>query len=83
MPPPVPKYIVSQFGQNGKSQEVRKVEGKKKMGRPTDAPKVNNYRLRMTDEELQKLEVCCERTGLSRADVIRLGIDKIYRETQK
>lgn len=53
------------------------------MGRPTDAPKVNNYRLRMTDEELRKLEICCERTGLSKADVIRLGIDKIYQETQE
>ena len=62
---------------------MRNVESKKKMGRPTDAPKVNNYRLLMTDEELRKLEICCERTGLSKADVIRLGIDKIYQETQK
>lgn len=38
---------------------------------------------RMTDEELKKLETCCERTGLSKADVIRMGIDKIYQETQK
>lgn len=58
-------------------------EEKKKMGRPTEAPKTNNYRIRMTDEELQKLETCCERTGLSKADVIRLGINKIYQETEK
>lgn len=82
MPPPIPKQNVTQFGGIGKSQEVRKVE-KKKMGRPTDSPKVNNYRIRMTDEELKKLETCCERTGLSKADVIRMGIDKIYQETQK
>lgn len=82
MPPPVPKQNVTQFGKIGKGQEVRKVE-KKKMGRPTDSPKVNNYRIRMTDEELKKLETCCERTGLSKADVIRMGIDKIYQETQK
>ena len=56
---------------------------KKKMGRPTDSPKTNNYRIRMTDEELRKLELCCERTGLSKADVIRLGINKVYMETEK
>lgn len=82
MPPPVPKQNVTQFGKIGKGQEVRTVE-KKKMGRPTDSPRVNNYRIRMTDEELKKLETCCERTGLSKADVIRMGIDKIYQETKK
>lgn len=34
----------------------------------------------MTDEELLKLERCCEETGLSKANVIRLGIDKVYME---
>lgn len=53
------------------------------MGRPTDNPKTNNYRIRMTDEELKKLEVCCKRTGLSKADVIRMGINRVYEETEK
>lgn len=55
------------------------------MGRPytADSPKTNNYRIRMTDEELRKLELCCERTGLSKADVIRLGIDKVFMETEE
>lgn len=52
------------------------------MGRPTENPKTNNYRIRMTDEELLKLEKCCEQTGLSKADVIRLGIDKVYMELE-
>ena len=52
------------------------------LGRPTDSPKTNNYRIRMTDEELLKLEKCCEQTGLSKADVIRLGIDKVYVELE-
>ncbi len=56
---------------------------KKKMGRPTDSPKTNNYRIRMTDEELSKLEKCCQKTGLSKADVIRLGITKVYIELEK
>lgn len=45
--------------------------------------KNNQYRLRMTDEELQKLEYCCKETGLNKADVIRQGIDLVYKETQK
>lgn len=56
------------------------MEAKGKMGRPTESPKTNNYRIRMTDEELQKLEECCSRTGLSKADVIRKGIDLVYNE---
>lgn len=56
---------------------------KKKMGRPTDNPKTNNYRIRMTDEELKKLEECCEITGFSKADIIRMGIDKVYQELKK
>lgn len=36
----------------------------------------------MTDEELSKLETCCQKTGLSKADVIRLGIDKVYMELE-
>ena len=53
------------------------------MGRPTDAPKTNNYRIRMTDEELRMLEECCIKIGLTKADVIRLGIQKVYEETKK
>ncbi|MCM1256497.1 MAG: hypothetical protein NC307_01430 [Roseburia sp.] len=52
------------------------------MGRPTDSPKTNNYRIRMTDEELLKLEECCNRMGLSKANVIRLGIDKVYMDLE-
>lgn len=56
---------------------------KSKMGRPTESPKTNGYRIRMTDEDLRKLNVCCEKTGMSKADVIRLGIFKVYQEVTK
>lgn len=42
--------------------------------------KNNQYRLRMTDRELEKLEYCSKLTGLTKADVIRKGIDKVYDE---
>ena len=57
---------------------MAKTEQRKKMGRPTESPKTNNYRIRMTDSELQKLEYCCDKTGLSKADVIRKGIEMVY-----
>lgn len=56
---------------------------KKKMGRPTEAPKNKGYRLRMSDVDVHKLEECCKLTGLSKAEVIRLGIEKVYNEVSK
>ncbi|MCM1245996.1 MAG: hypothetical protein NC293_10180 [Roseburia sp.] len=34
----------------------------------------------MSDDELHKLELCCQMTGLSKAEVIRRGIEKVYEE---
>ena len=35
---------------------------------------------RMSEDELKRLDYCCERTGRSRSEVIRTGIDKVYSE---
>ncbi len=53
---------------------------KKKMGRPTINPKTNQYRVRLSDDDLRMLEFCSQKTGLSKADVIRKGIKKVYQE---
>lgn len=50
----------------------------KKLGRPTSNSKVNNYRIRLSDKELQMLEMCCKGTGLSKADVFRLGLEMVF-----
>lgn len=55
----------------------------KKMGRPTDSPKVNNTRIRLSDDDMQKLEFCKTQTGMTYADIIRKGIDKVYQELKK
>lgn len=47
---------------------------------PIEDSRDNQYRLRMSDEELHKLELCCQRTGLSKAEVLRRGIDLVYKE---
>lgn len=56
---------------------------KKKMGRPTQNPRTNRLELRMSDEDLQKLEKCSKIMRLSKSDIIRLGIKKVYEEVKK
>lgn len=52
-------------------------------GRPkADNPKKNQTRIRMTDEEVEKLEFCCKKTGLNKTEVIVRGIEKVYEEVK-
>ncbi len=53
------------------------------MGRPTNNPKKNRLELRLSDNEVEKLNICVKQTGLSKTEVIRLGIDKVYSEATK
>lgn len=46
--------------------------------RPTDNPKNNNTRIRMSDEDVKMLEYCVEHTGKSKSDIIRAGIKEVY-----
>ena len=50
---------------------------------PKDDSRDKQYRIRLSDEELKKLEFCCKKTGLSKADVIRKGIETVYQEVSK
>ena len=50
----------------------------KKMGRPTDDPKTNELKIRMSDKDLIILNECSVLSGMTKADVIRLGIRKVY-----
>lgn len=55
-----------------------------KMGRPpSDTPKRNQQRIRMSDDEIEMLNYCCKVTGLTKADIIRRGIKTVYEEVQK
>jgi predicted DNA-binding protein len=49
---------------------------------PKDDSKHNQYRIKLNDDELEKLEYCSQKSGKSKAEIIRLGIDKIYQELQ-
>lgn len=49
-------------------------------GRPTNDPKKKSLRIRMSDEAMNKLKFCCDKTGLSQSEIIRIGLDKVYKE---
>lgn len=50
---------------------------------PSKDPKRNDTRIRLTDSEAQKLDYCSKTTGMTKADVIRKGIDMVYAEVTK
>lgn len=58
-------------------------EKKKKMGRPTDNPKTYRESFRLSESDMEKINFCIERTGMSKTDVVRTGIDKVYSELKK
>lgn len=52
-------------------------------GRPTDNPKRHETRIRMSDKDIEMLNYCCEVTGKTKADIIRIGIRNVYNELKK
>ena len=58
-------------------------------GRPTDNPKPNRLQVMLSDSEVKKLEFCHKKTNLSKGEIVRQGIDRVYqslieeKETQK
>lgn len=50
---------------------------------PSKTPKTHETRIRMSDTDVEKLEFCCRETRLTKSDIIRKGIDKIYNELKK
>lgn len=53
-------------------------------GRPkVDKPKNIQLKIRADKQTIDDLEFCCERTKLTKSDVIRLGIKKVKLEVEK
>jgi len=69
--------MLSYSSQNGKSQEVIYLE-KKKIGRPTDARKSHRESFRFSEEDMEKIKFCMEKTGESKTAILRMGINHIY-----
>lgn len=56
---------------------------KKKMGRPSENPKTIVKRARMSEQDVEKLKLCCEVLGLSESDIMRMGIDEVYQKIKE
>lgn len=56
-----------------------------KTGRPPigDSSKDRGYRIRMSDEELERLAFCSEVLQIPKSEVIRQGLEKMYEEATK
>lgn len=48
------------------------------IGRPTDDPKTLNTRVRLSQEDVDRLNYCSEVTGKTKAEIIREGIKVLY-----
>lgn len=51
-----------------------------KIGRPTDNPRTHQFRIMLNDSENEILETCSETLGISKADVMRMGLKKVEKE---
>ena len=54
-----------------------------KMGRPTDNPKNLQFKIRLTQQEMDDLNYCCEQLNETKSNIIRLGIQKVKAEIEK
>ncbi|HIS77419.1 MAG TPA: ribbon-helix-helix protein, CopG family [Candidatus Merdivicinus excrementipullorum] len=52
-------------------------------GRPTNDPKTLSTRIRLSEEDVKRLQFCAEKTGMTKAEVIRSGIREMYDRLKK
>ena len=52
-------------------------------GRPTTDRKGNWTGFRLSDKDIEKLDYCAKETGLSKAEIVRQGIDLVYQKVTK
>lgn len=55
----------------------------KKMGRPTDSPKVNDVKVRLNNEMHNKLLEYCNQNNITKAEAIRQGIHLLLSQDKK
>lgn len=52
-------------------------------GRPTTNPKNREIKIRATEDDREKLQYCCERTGKTQYEVVMEGIGRVYKDLQE
>ena len=53
------------------------------MGRPTDSPKIIDIKIRFDKDTVAILEKCSEKMQITRAEVVRRGVRKMYDDLEK
>lgn len=53
-----------------------------RLGRPTDSPKTSTIKVRLSDNDMQKLNFLCSKTGKSKSEIVRDGIEKVFEENK-
>ncbi|MBP3463771.1 MAG: hypothetical protein J6K45_04745 [Clostridia bacterium] len=61
---------------------MRKIE-KKKMGRPTTNPKNIELKVRISNEDKERLDYCIKSSNKTKSEIVREGIEKVYSEIKK
>lgn len=51
-----------------------------KVGRPTDDPKHYRESFRMARDDIDKLNFCVKKTGMTKSEIVRKGIEIVYNE---
>ena len=57
--------------------------GNTKMGRPTDNPKNVSIKFKADDETVRKLQESSEELKVSKAEILRKGVHKVYDDLKK
>ena len=57
--------------------------GIKKVGRPTDSPKDIVLKVRIDQVTSDRLETCCGKLAVSKAEIVRRGVKKMYDDLEK
>jgi len=50
---------------------------------PSKDPKWHRESFRMSDSDIEKINFCVEKTGMKKVDVVRRGIDLVYKEIKE
>lgn len=53
------------------------------MGRPTDDPKTIVKQIRMSKDDVKKINECSDILHVTASEVIRMGIQELYEKIQK
>ncbi len=55
-------------------------EKETKIGRPTEAKKDITIKIRIDEETQRMIDYCIKQKTLSKSEIVRLGITKVYQE---